>query len=343
MISTGSLKQVNKKIMNSFGTIFRVTIFGESHGTAIGVVIDGCPPGIVIKSDDFLSDLLRRQSGSKGTTKRHEADLPEILSGIHEGFSTGAPLTIITRNADRISSDYDEFKDIPRPGHADFVARTKYSGFADPRGGGHFSGRITWGLVVAGVIAKKITAGSEITARLISAGGSSDIESALNKAIAENDSIGGIIECTVKNPPMTVGEPFFYSIESAISHLVFSIPAIKGIEFGSGFASAAMKGSEHNDPFIDVHGRTATNNAGGINGGITNGNDILFRVVVKPTSSTGAEQTSFNFSSKKMQTFKVSGRHDTCIALRMPVIVEAAAAIALADLKLIDRGIYARS
>ncbi|MCU0474361.1 MAG: chorismate synthase [Bacteroidales bacterium] len=329
--------------MNSFGTIFRVTIFGESHGDAIGVVIDGCPPGIAIKTDDFIKDLSRRRSGSRGTTKRQEADLPEILSGIHEGFSTGAPVTIITRNKDRVSSDYDEFRNIPRPGHADFIAKTKYSGFADPRGGGHFSGRITWGLVVAGVIAKKIVVGSEISARLISAGGSSDIESALNEAIEKNDSIGGIIECTVKNPPLAVGEPFFNSTESAISHLVFSIPAIKGIEFGSGFASAAMKGSEHNDPFIDEDGRTATNNAGGINGGITNGNDIYFRVVVKPTSSTGTEQTTYNFSSRKMQTFKVSGRHDTCIALRMPVIVEAAAAIALADLKLIDRGINARS
>lgn len=329
--------------MNSFGTIFRVTIFGESHGTAIGTILDGCPSGIAITPDEFLDDLARRQSGSKGTTKRHEADIPEILSGTFNGFTTGAPLTIVTRNKDKISSDYNEFVNTPRPGHADFVARTKFSGFADPRGGGHFSGRITWGLVVAGVIAKKITAGSEISAKLISAGGSSDIESALNKAIEENDSIGGIIECTVKNPPLVVGEPFFSSTESVISHLIFSIPAIKGIEFGAGFAAAALKGSMHNDPFIDETGRTATNNAGGINGGITNGNDIIFRVVVKPTSSTGVEQTTFNFAEKKMQILKVSGRHDTCIALRMPVIVEAATAIALADMKLIDRGIHARS
>lgn len=329
--------------MNSFGRLFRVTIFGESHGTAIGIVIDGCPPGISINPDDFIHDLSRRRSGSPGTTKRHEPDIPEILSGIYEGFSTGAPVTIITRNKDKISSDYSDFRDIPRPGHADFVAKTKFSGFSDPRGGGHFSGRITWGLVVAGVIAKKILAGSKISARLISAGGSSDIESALNKAIAENDSIGGVIECTINNPPLAIGEPFFYSTESAISHLIFSIPAIKGIEFGAGFASAAMKGSEHNDPIIDEQGKTASNNAGGINGGITNGNDIFFRVAVKPTSSTGVEQTSYNFAEKKMQAFKVSGRHDSCIGLRMPVIVEAAAAVALADLTLIDRGINARS
>jgi chorismate synthase len=329
--------------MNSFGVVFRVSIFGESHGPAIGVVVDGCPPGIAIKPDDFADDLARRQSGSRGTTKRHEPDLPEILSGIHDGFSTGTPITVITRNSDTISTDYDEFKNIPRPGHADFTAKTKYSGFADLRGSGHFSGRITWGLVAAGVIAKKISGNSVISAKLISAGGSSDIERAINDAIADNDTVGGIIECTVKNPPVAIGEPFFYSFESTVSHLVFSIPAIKGIEFGSGFASASMRGSVHNDPFIDKTGKTSTNNAGGINGGITNGNEIIFRVVVKPTSSTGVEQTTLNFETGKMQSLKVHGRHDTCIALRMPVIVEAAAAIAMADLLLIDRGINARS
>jgi chorismate synthase len=328
--------------MNSFGVIFRVTIFGESHGPAIGVVIDGCPPGIQITTEDFIPDLSRRQSSSKGTTKRMEPDIPEILSGIHEGFSNGSPITIVTRNRDMISTDYDEFKNIPRPGHADFVAKTKYSGFADMRGSGHFSGRITWGLVAAGVIAKKISGKSDITARLISAGGSTDIEKAVNEAIMKNDSIGGIIECIVKDPPLAIGEPFFYSFESAVSHLAFSIPAIKGIEFGSGFSSAAMSGSVHNDPFVNEKGKTATNNAGGINGGITNGNDIIFRVAVKPTSSTGVGQETFNFSTKKMDILKVAGRHDTCIALRMPVIVEAVTAIAMADLILIDRGINSR-
>jgi len=328
--------------MNSFGVIFRVTIFGESHGRSIGVVIDGCPPGISVRPEDFKPDLVRRQSGRKGTTKRQEPDLPEVLSGIYKGFTNGAPLTIITTNRDKISSDYDEFIDIPRPGHADFVAKTKYSGFADLRGSGHFSGRITWGLVVAGVIAKKISKDAVIAAKLISAGGSTDVERAINKAVKENDSIGGIIECRVKNPPKAIGEPFFYSFESAVSHLAFSVPAIKGIEFGSGFAAAAMKGSVHNDPFIDKNGKTSTNNAGGINGGITNGNEIIFRVAVKPTSSTGVEQTTFNFATKKMQTLTVKGRHDTCIALRMPVIIEAVTAIAMADLMLIDRGINFR-
>jgi len=281
--------------MNSFGVVFRVSLFGESHGTAIGVTIDGCPPGLAIKPDDFMPDLKRRQSGSLGTTKRQEPDQPEILSGVFNGVTTGAPVTLMTRNSDKVSSDYEEFLQIPRPGHADFVSRIKHSGFSDMRGSGHFSGRITWGLVAAGVIAKNITGSAEISAKLIYAGGSADIEKAINEAIASNDTIGGIIECRVKKPPMAIGEPFFYSFESAVSHIIFSIPAIKGIEFGAGFAAAAMNGSQHNDPFINQNCETATNNAVGINGGITNGNEIVFRTVVKPTSSTGVEQKTFNF------------------------------------------------
>jgi len=326
--------------MNSFGNIFRVSLFGESHGTAIGVVVDGCPSGLPVNQEDFLTDLKRRKSGNAGTTPRHEPDLPEILSGVFNGYTTGAPITLITRNSDKKSSDYDEFVKIPRPGHADFVSGVKYEGYADMRGSGHFSGRITWGLVAAGVIAKKIAGSSEISARLISAGGSENVEEAVTKALAANDSIGGIIECRINGNPRAIGEPFFYSFESAVSHIVFSIPAIKGIEFGVGFAAASMRGSVHNDPFVGADGKTSTNNAGGINGGITNGNEIIFRVVVKPTSSTGVAQETFNFSEKKMTSLQVKGRHDTCIALRMPVIVEAATAIAMADLMLIDRGIY---
>jgi chorismate synthase len=326
--------------MNSFGVVFRVSMFGESHGQAIGMIIDGCPPGIAIKTDDFIPDLKRRQSGSPGTTKRQEPDLPEIISGVFNGVTTGAPITLMTRNSDKISSDYDEFKNIPRPGHADFVSRIKNSGFSDMRGSGHFSGRITWGLVAAGVLAKKVAGSANINAKLISAGGNDDIEKAIKEAIESNDTIGGIIECRVKNPPIAIGEPFFYSFESALSHIIFSIPAIKGIEFGSGFSSAGMRGSEHNDAFINSSGKTSSNNAGGINGGITNGNEIIFRIVVKPTSSTGVDQTTFNFATGEMTTLKVKGRHDTCIALRMPVIVEAVTAIAMADLILIDRGIH---
>jgi chorismate synthase len=325
--------------MNSFGVVFKVSLLGESHGNAIGVVIDGCPPGIPVRPDDFMTDLSRRQSGSKGTTNRRETDIPEILSGIYDGMTTGSPLTLITRNSDKVSSDYDDFKSVPRPGHADYVARIKYSGFADLRGSGHFSGRITWGIVAAGVIAKLIIRPAEVYAKLISAGGLTDINLALEKAISAGDTIGGIIECVIANPQKALGEPFFYPVESVLSHIVFSIPAIKGIEFGSGFSSASMKGSQHNDPIIDKTGATLTNNAGGINGGITNGNEIVFRVAVKPTSSTGVEQRTFDFSKGKMADLRVKGRHDTCIALRMPVIVEAAAAIALADLLMIDRGI----
>jgi len=328
--------------MNSFGVIFRVSIFGESHGPAIGVIIDGCPPGLAVTPNDFISDLSRRQSGKKGTTERHEPDLPEILSGVYNGFTTGSPVTLTTRNKNIISSDYDEFKNIPRPGHADFVAGIKHSGFADLNGSGHFSGRITWGLVAAGVIAKKISEPSHISAKLISAGGSADIDKAINEAMTANDTIGGIIECRVLKPPVAIGEPFFYSFESAISHLIFSIPAIKGIGFGSGFAAAEMRGSVHNDPFIDENGTTSSNNAGGLNGGITNGNEVYFRVAVKPASSTGVKQTTFDFQKKELTTLSVRGRHDVCIALRMPVIIEAATAIAIADLLMMDRGIHGR-
>jgi chorismate synthase len=324
--------------MNCFGQIFRVSIFGESHGSAIGITIDGCPAGIPLTREDFTSDILRRKSGGKGTTPRVEADLPEVLSGVFNDHTTGAPITLLTRNENKISSDYSDFKSIPRPGHADYVSWLKYKGFSDMRGSGHFSGRITWGVVAAGVIARRII-GASITARLISAGGSDDIDKAVSEALEKNDSIGGIVECIVKNPSAGCGEPFFNSVESAISHIVFSIPAIKGIEFGAGFAAASMRGSQHNDPFISKEGETLTNNAGGINGGITNGNDIVFRVAVKPTSSTGTDQRTLDFSTGKMTTLKVKGRHDACIALRMPVIIEAATAIALADLLLIDRGI----
>lgn len=325
--------------MNTFGKIFRVSLFGESHGEAVGVVIDGCPPGIQLSADDFLKDLSRRKSGRKGTTPRSEDDLPEILSGIYNGYTTGSPVTVISRNRNTNPSDYDKFSTVPRPGHADFTSRLKFMGYSDPRGSGHFSGRITWGLVAAGVIAKKILGGTVINASLKEAGGTADIEKAVEEAMKAGDSIGGIVECIIENPPLAAGEPFFYSAESAISQAVFSIPAIKAIEFGAGFRAASMRGSEHNDPFTDTKGSTLTNNAGGINGGITNGNPVVFRVAVKPTSSVGVEQTTIDFSTGKAVKLKAEGRHDACIALRMPVIVEAAAAVALADLLLIDRGI----
>ncbi|NVO18640.1 MAG: chorismate synthase [Bacteroidetes bacterium] len=318
--------------MNSFGRIFRLSVFGESHGSAIGLVIDGVPPGISLSASDFEHDLSRRRSGAQGTTPRKEADLPKIISGIYKEKTTGAPLTILFENSDVRSSDYASLLTTPRPGHADFTAGKKFKGYADPRGGGHFSGRMTLALVAAGVVAKKIIAPVNITSEILEIGGETDIQKALDAIAGTGDSIGGIIQCTASGIPVGLGEPFFDSAESLISHLVFSIPAIKGIEFGSGFNAARMKGGEHNDPILDASGKTLTNNAGGINGGISNGNELLFRVAVKPTSSIGLPQETLDLKSGKTGTLQIQGRHDTCIALRMPVILEAATAIVLADL-----------
>ncbi len=324
------------KVMNSFGRIFRISIFGESHGNGVGIVIDGCPPGISLKEEDFIEDLSRRKAGAKGTTPRKEDDSPELFSGVFEGKTTGAPLTILFRNKNTQSKDYSNLKNSPRPGHADFVAMHKFGGFNDYTGGGHFSGRLTLGLVAAGVVAKKVLGDVSICARLTEIGGSTDFESVLDEAIKNRDSVGGIVECRANNLPIGLGEPFFDSVESYISHLVFAVPATKGIEFGSGFEAAKMRGSEHNDNIIDEKGSTETNYAGGINGGITNGNELVFRVAVKPTSSIGKAQETMNFQQGKIESLEVKGRHDACVALRIPVIIEAITAIVLADLKLVQ-------
>jgi len=325
--------------MNTFGNLFRFSIFGESHGKSVGIVIDGSPAGVPLCEDDLLPDLNRRQSGKTGTTPRKEADLPKIISGTYNGKTTGAPITIFFENTDTRSKDYSRFTEIPRPGHADFTASRKYGGFSDFRGGGHFSGRLTLGLVSAGALAKKLISPMQVSTELIEAGGDTDIEAAVESAVEKEDSIGGIIECTVTQVPVGLGEPFFGSVESQIAHMAFSIPAIKGIEFGAGFKAANMTGSQHNDNFISVEGRTETNHAGGINGGITNGNDIVFRVVVKPTSSTSQPQETINMQTGKQTTLKIEGRHDTCIALRVPVVLEAATAMVLADLSMMAQGI----
>jgi len=326
--------------MNTLGKIFRISVFGESHGLGIGVLIDGCPPGLSINDEMILKDIDRRRSGKKGTTARREYDMPEIVSGVFNGVSTGAPLMIMTRNTNERSSDYSEFTAIPRPGHADMVARQKYKGYSDHRGGGHLSGRLTWGMVVAGSIARLIIKPAEVKAELISAGGSTDVDSEIDKVLEEGDSIGGLIECVVSGIPAGLGEPLCHTTESAISQAVFSIPAIKGIEFGSGFRAASMRGSEHNDPIISMDGKTSSNNAGGINGGISNGNDIILRMAVKPPSSISKEQQTWNIEKDEMDVLKIEGRHDACIALRIPVIIEAAVSLALADLTLINRAIY---
>ncbi|MES2703525.1 MAG: chorismate synthase [Bacteroidota bacterium] len=323
--------------MNSFGRIFRVSIFGESHGPQVGITIDGCPAGIALAEADLAGDLERRKAGAAGTTPRKEDDLPQFASGIFNGKTTGAPLTILFQNNNTRSADYEAIKATPRPGHADFVLNRKFEGHNDYRGGGHSSGRLTVALVAAGAVAKKVLPGITITASLAEAGGDMDIEAAIAKAIENNDSIGGIVGCSVHGLPVGIGAPFFDSLESVISHAIFAIPAIKGVEFGSGFAAARMTGSAHNDAIVDAQGTTATNNAGGINGGISNGNDLYFRVAVKPASSTPREQHTWNTNSQSVEPFVVRGRHDLCIALRVPVVVEAVTAIALADLYLCNR------
>jgi chorismate synthase len=322
--------------MNSLGRIFRISIFGESHAPAVGITIDGCPAGIEISENDFAEDLDRRKAGAAGTTPRKEDDIPEIVSGIFNNKTTGSPITILFRNNNVRSADYEKIRETPRPGHADFVLDKKFQGFNDYRGGGHSSGRLTVALVAAGVIAKKILKPVSIKADLVEAGGITNIEEAINKAIEDQDSIGGIVECRSIGLPVGLGEPFFDSLESLISHAAFSIPAVKGIEFGSGFSSARMKGSDHNDTIMDADGTTKTNNAGGINGGISNGNELVFRIAVKPTSSTPKEQKTWNSASDSVEAFQVKGRHDLCIALRVPVVLEAMTAIVLADLLMIN-------
>jgi chorismate synthase len=324
--------------LNSFGRIFRVSIFGESHGESVGVVIDGCPAGLSIDAADFAVDIERRKGGSqKGTTPRVEEDAPIFKSGIFNGKSTGAPITILFENKNTRSTDYEKQRAIPRPSHADFVASQKFGGFEDYRGSGHFSGRLTVALVAAGVIAKKILNQISIAASLLEIGGENDLEKGLQKAIDAKDSIGGIVECKVKGLPVGLGEPFFDSVESVLSHIVFSIPAVRGIEFGAGFAAAKMFGSDHNDSILDDAGKTKTNNAAGVVGGISNGNDLVFRIAVKPTSSTSAIQESYNKESGQVESFSVKGRHDLCIALRVPVVLEAVTAIALTDLMILEQ------
>lgn len=348
--------------MNTFGRKFRVSIFGESHGEAIGVVLDGVPAGLELSEEDFVKDIDRRRSGAKGTTPRKESDKPQIVSGVFEGHTTGAPLTILFRNENTKSQDYSLFAAMPRPGHADLTAALKWDDCQDPRGGGHFSGRLTLPVVAAGVVAKKIIADAtilddtpcnEISARIVELGGIpaetsaqegdpclSDIQKtwqdAIDVAIKEGDSLGAVIECTVPDIDPGYGEPFWDSVESVLAHGVFSIPGVRGIEFGDGFKAAAMKGSQHNDP-IGADGRPVRNGAGGINGGITNGAPIVFRAAFKPTSSIRKAQETFNFATGKMDSLEVPGRHDVCFALRAPVVVEAVTAITLADLIMISR------
>lgn len=481
--------------MNSFGRIFRVNIFGESHGESAGINIDGCPAGLPLSAEDFLEDIERRKGGTqKGTTPRKEDDIPIFKSGVFNGKTTGAPITILFENKNTRSGDYEKQRAVPRPGHADFVAHAKFGGYEDFRGGGHFSGRLTVCLVAAGVIAKKILDKIDLTpgpsprergasqasefgyvtntldqwigvsnfakenrkqpteaenilwqelrnrklkgfkfrrqhpiagfipdfvciekklmveidgdyhntqeqqkhdedrtlwlnehgyrmvrvtndevlgqlsqalrkleealsigeglgevelkhdgitvkATILEIGGETDLDKGLQKAIDNKDSIGGIVECRTNGLPVGLGEPFFDSVESVISHAVFAIPAIRGVEFGSGFAAAKMFGVDHNDTIEDKTGKTTTNHAGGVVGGITNGNELVFRIAVKPTSSTPKEQQTLNWETGTIESFSVKGRHDLCIALRVPVVLEAVTAMVLVDLLMLEHHI----
>lgn len=326
--------------MNSFGHIFRVHIFGASHGPSVGITIDGCPAGLTISEEDFTTDIERRKGGTqKGTTPRQEEDKPLFISGVFNGKTTGAPLTILFENKNTRSGDYEKQRAIPRPGHADFVASKKFGGYEDFRGGGHFSGRLTVCMVGAGVVAKKLLNGISVAAKIKEVGGEPTVEGGLQKAIEAKDSVGGIVECTASGLPIGLGEPFFDSVESLISHAVFAIPAVRGIEFGTGFAAAKMFGSQHNDAIVDAEGHTKTNHAGGVVGGITTGADLVFRIAIKPTSSTPKEQQSLNWETGEVEDFSIKGRHDLCIALRVPPVLEAVTAIVLADLLLQEQKI----
>lgn len=335
--------------MNSFGSLFRVSIYGESHGMGAGILIDGCPPGIEFSEEDMLEDLKRRKAGGAGTTKRIEGDLPQIISGVCDGYTTGAPINIFFVNENVRSKDYSLFRKMPRPGHTDFVAEHKYNGYNDIRGGGHFSGRLTLGLVAAGALAKKVIGDIKVKGKLIEAGGidvsgytTEQMDIYMERIQQDGDSVGGVIQVKAENMPIGLGDPFFGSVESLVSQMMFSVPAVKGIEFGAGFIGCRKKGSEHNDRIVDESGKTATNNNGGINGGISNGNDMLFRVGIKPTSSIFLPQETYNFHEGKMDELIIHGRHDSCIARRAVVVVENATAIVLADLMLMARGINPR-
>lgn len=322
---------------NSFGNIFRITIFGASHAESVGIIIEGAPKGIALTADMFRADIDRRRPALTGETARKEEDTPIIEGLSPDGVTTGNAITITFKNSDKRSGDYSHLRVHPRPSHADLVQQRKYGKNADIAGGGMASGRMTVALVAAGVVAKEILKEATFTTSLVSVNGISDsskFNDIITTASREGDSVGGVVECRVKGINATLGEPFFDSVESVISHLLFSIPGVKGVEFGDGFEGTTKRGSERNDQIIDKDGTTLTNNEGGINGGITNGNDIIVRVAIKPTPSIAKPQTTYNFESNTTTPLSIGGRHDACIARRAVVVVEAMVAVALADLLL---------
>lgn len=351
---------------NSLGQFFTITSFGESHGNCVGVVIDGCPAGLPITEEDIQSEVEKRKPELiVGATRRVEKDKVEILSGVFSGTTTGAPLCLLIRNKDIDSSEYERMRFLPRPGHADFTAFIKYGGFNDYRGGGRFSGRITATFVMAGAIAKKLLErlGVEVLAHTVEIGSiranpvgvdeirenvaknrirCADLEAAkemtklIDQLKEEGDSVGGVVEGIALNVPVGLGEPVFDTMEGELAKALFAIPAVKGVEFGSGFQGARSKGSENNDPFTIRNGKivTTTSNAGGILGGISNGMPIVVRVALKPTSSIAKTQQTVNLKTMENATLNVKGRHDTCIVPRAVVVVEAMMAVTLCDLAL---------
>lgn len=320
--------------MNSFGSLFRITLYGESHQPAIGVVIDGMPPGIVINEALIREDLIKRNPVAIGTTSRKEPDIFVMTSGVYQGKSTGSPIHVSIANVNIRSQDYEHLASQPRPGHADFVAAQKYAGFNDPRGGGRFSGRLTAPLVIAGSFAKMMLPFG-FSHRLIQAGTLTDmakLDAYLQTIADQGDSVGGIIEVTVDHVPVGLGEPMFEKIESLLGQALFSIPAVKAVSVGTGFEGITLLGSQFNDVLINAEGKTATNHAGGISGGISNGNPLVIKVFVKPPSSIQQTQTTFDLQSQTMKDLEIGGRHDVCIARRAGIVLENMTAVVLADL-----------
>lgn len=344
---------------NTIGTRLKLTVFGESHGPAVGMTLEGFPAGFEPDLAELQAFLNRRApSASVFSTSRREADAPEFLSGLHDGRTCGDALTAIIRNTNARRADYANF--LPRPSHADYPAFVKYGGAMDLSGGGCYSGRLTAPICIAGGLCKQYLRqqGVEVFAHIFNIGAQRDepydplapqtpvlerglmlVDPARAEAMLDEieavraacDSVGGSVECAVTGLPTGLGEPMFDGVENRLAQMLFGIPAVKGVEFGSGFAGARMRGSENNDPFLDVEGTTATNNAGGINGGLTNGNELVVRAAVKPTPSIGREQMTYNLATNKVEPLMIRGRHDICVALRGAVVVEAAVAIALAN------------
>lgn len=321
--------------MNNIGLLYKTTIFGASHEEYCGVLIEGVKPGLSLKEEDFWPSLDRRRPGNYGTPRK-ESDKPLLMSGIYNGYTTGMPLLIMFKNENKKSSDYANLINQPRPSHADFVAKQKYKGFNDPRGGGSFSGRLTLGIVASGVVASKIFK-VNMQSEIISLKGVADktkFKEILETAKNNKDSVGGIIQIKISDLPIGLGEPYFASLESELARALYSIGSVKGVSFGSGFGGTSLSGSDFNDLIIDKTGKTKTNHNGGINGGISNGNEVIINIAIKPTPSIGLPQATYNFKEDKITDLVIEGRHDVAIILRMPVVLESACQMVLTDLYL---------